>query len=81
METILRKRHPNSIPVLMWAASTAGDGNEHKAPSVVYLEKHILKLERELEEKDEEGKKSLRAVEQKYNMMKVGNVEVIKLIL
>ena len=55
----------------MWAASNASDANDNKAPSVVYLEKRILKLETELELKDEEAKKGLRVVEQKYHAMKV----------
>jgi protein QN1 len=77
METILRKRHPNSLPMLMWAASNASDADEKKAPSVVYLEKRILKLEKELEEKDDEAKKGLRLMEQKYNVMKVGFIYIL----
>ena len=71
MENIIRKRHPNSLPVLMWAASTVPDAELKKLPSVQFLEQRIKKLEAESEEKDEEGKKSIRLLEQKYNAMKV----------
>ena len=71
MENILRKRNPNSLPVLMWAASSAPEPEGKKAPSVEHLENRIKKLESELDEKDEESKRSLRVVEQKYNAMKV----------
>ena len=71
MEGILKKRHPNSIPVLMWAASNGGAENQVKSQSVQYLEGRIKKLEREIEQKDEEGKRGLRAMEQKFNAVKV----------
>lgn len=72
MENILRKRHPNSLPVLMWAASTAPDTDtSNKSASVQFLESRIKKLETELGEKDEDEKRSLRGLEQKYNAMKV----------
>lgn len=69
----MRKRHPNSLPVLMWAASTAPDGEIPKIPSVQFLEQRIKKLEAEAEQKDDEGKRSIRLLEQKYNAMKVGS--------
>ncbi len=74
MENILRKRNPNSIPALMWAASSAPEPEGRKLPSVEHLENRVRKLETELEEKDEEAKRSLRVVEQKYNSMKVRNL-------
>ena len=70
----MRKRHPNSLPVLMWAASTAPDpqdGDSNKSGSVRFLENRIRKLEKELEEKDEGEKTEVRALEQKYNLVKV----------
>ena len=70
MENILRKRNPNSLPVLMWAASSAPEPEGKKTPSVEHLENRIKKLESELDEKDEESKRSLRVMEQKYNAMK-----------
>ena len=72
MEGIIKKRHPNSLPVLMWAAanavSTSGGG---KPASVTFLEERIKKLEQEADYKDEEAKRSIRVLEQKYNAMKV----------
>ena len=55
----------------MWAASSAPEPEGKKPASVEYLENRIRKLEAELDEKDEEAKRSLRVVEQKYNTMKV----------
>ena len=72
MEGIIRKRHPNSLPVLMWAASNTPDQTQTSSSlSSQFLENRIKKLEKELEEKDEEGKKGIRVLEQKYNAMKV----------
>lgn len=79
MENIVKKRHPNSLPVLMWAASTAqdpGPGGGGNTQSVQYLERRIAKLEQELESKDEEGARSLRVLEQKYNAMKVRKADL-----
>lgn|SRR6218665_1110840 len=67
METILKKRHPNSLPVLMWAAASIPEGTVAKPQSVEYLEGRIRKLESQLEEQDELGGRSTRALEQKYN--------------
>lgn len=67
MEAILKKRHPNSLPVLMWAASNDPNGGAAKPLSVEYLEGRIKKLESQLDEQDELGKRSARTLEQKYN--------------
>lgn len=70
MEGILKKRHPNSLPVLMWAASAA-EGSKDSELTTRYLEDRVKKLEAELAEKDDEMQRSLRALEQKFNVMKV----------
>ena len=72
MENIIRKRHPNSLPALIWAAaSIPEDTTATKPQSVEYLEGRIRKLESDAELKDEESKRSMRALQQKYNSMKV----------
>ena len=74
MENIIKKRQQNSMPALMWAASNFGDPvslGDNKSLSSQYLEDRIKKLEKQLEEKDDEAKRSLRAVEQKFNSVKV----------
>ena len=71
MEGVLRKRHPNSLPVLMWAASNVQTPQKPTPPSVNFLETRITKLEAELEAKDEEGKRTVRALQQKHNTVKV----------
>jgi len=71
MENIIRKRHPNSLPALIWAAASVPEDAAAKPQSVEYLEGRIRKLECDIELKDEEAKRSMRALEQKYNSVKV----------
>lgn len=83
MEEILRRRYPNSLPALMLAAAAAGGEKEVEnhpwaAPqpshSAALLERRIHRLEAELEDRDEEGKRSLRAMEQHFQRIKVGKI-------
>lgn len=69
MEGILKRRHPNSLPALILAASAATDTVDRN--TVEFMEKRIKKLEADLEGKDEEAKKSLRTMEQQFQKMKV----------
>jgi len=71
MENIIRKRHPNSLPALIWAAASVPDDTTTKPRSVEYLEGRIRRLESDAEIKDEEAKRSVRALQQKYTSMKV----------
>ncbi|XP_048116684.1 centrosomal protein of 162 kDa isoform X4 [Alosa alosa] len=97
MEEILRRRHPNSLPSLMYAAAaaeaaTAAGGAEEKekaggvaetpdrperspAPptpkSTVLLQRRVHRLEAELENRDEDAKRSLRAIEQQFHKVKL----------
>lgn len=75
MEGILKRRYPNSLPALIYAAATAaseGDGDASpKNNTVEFLERRVKKLETELEGKDDEAKKSLRAMEQQFQKIKV----------
>ncbi|XP_048880526.1 centrosomal protein of 162 kDa isoform X2 [Brienomyrus brachyistius] len=72
MEDILKRRHPNSLPALIWAAaSAAGPGSTEQAGTVSFLERRVHRLEEELEAKDEEAKQSLRAMEQQYHKIKI----------
>ncbi|XP_070589253.1 centrosomal protein of 162 kDa isoform X2 [Erythrolamprus reginae] len=75
MEGILKRRYPNSLPALIYAAATAtseGDGDASpKNNTVEFLERRIKKLETELEGKDDEAKKSLRAMEQQFQKIKL----------
>ncbi|XP_032829545.2 centrosomal protein of 162 kDa isoform X3 [Petromyzon marinus] len=82
MEDILRRRHPNSLPALMYAAASVGDRalGSDAAPggSAELLERRLRKLEAELEAKDEEAKRGLRVMEQHYNKMKLQYEQRIK---
>ncbi|KAM8953029.1 centrosomal protein of 162 kDa [Pelodytes ibericus] len=74
METIIKRRHPNSIPALIYAAASApeiDDTHAAKSNTVTFLEKRIQKLETDLESKDEEAKKSLRSMEQQFQKIKI----------
>lgn len=75
MEQVIRRRFPNSLPAMMMVAANAPDVSldvgQSKGRSVQVLENRIRKLEKELEEKDELAQQDLRAMEQKYNQVKV----------
>ncbi|NWI90010.1 CE162 protein, partial [Pitta sordida] len=73
MEGILRRRYPNSLPALIYAATSAEKSNDPSAKTntVEFLERRIKKLETELEGKDDEAKKSLRAMEQQFQKIKI----------
>ncbi|XP_058502714.1 centrosomal protein of 162 kDa [Solea solea] len=78
LEQILRHRNPNSLPALMYAAASAGheeDGAADKTTRnkkvTALLEDRIQHLEAELENHDEEAKRSLRAMEQQFHSVKL----------
>ncbi|NXE32460.1 CE162 protein, partial [Ptilorrhoa leucosticta] len=73
MEGILKRRYPNSLPALIYAAAAAEKTNDPSAKTntVEFLERRVKKLETELEGKDDEAKKSLRAMEQQFQKIKI----------
>ncbi|XP_008935190.1 PREDICTED: centrosomal protein of 162 kDa, partial [Merops nubicus] len=73
MEGIIKRRYPNSLPALIYAAVAAEKANDPsaKTKTVDFLERRIKKLETELEGKDDEAKKSLRAMEQQFQKIKI----------
>lgn len=78
MEKILRQRNPNSLPALIYAAANTPavdrDGGAKSSPPTqtrALLERRIQRLEVELESRDDEAKRSLRAMEQQYQRIKV----------
>ncbi|KAG8444771.1 hypothetical protein GDO86_009807 [Hymenochirus boettgeri] len=74
MEGIIRRRHPNSIPALILAAAAAPEPDENnsaKSNTIAFLEKRVKKLETDLENKDEDAKKSLRSMEQQFQKVKI----------
>ncbi|NXQ87940.1 CE162 protein, partial [Nyctibius grandis] len=73
MEGILKRRYPNSLPALIYAAAAAEKTNDlsAKTNTVDFLERRIKKLETELEGKDDEAKKSLRTMEQQFQKIKI----------
>uniref|UniRef100_UPI0037E7FD3C centrosomal protein of 162 kDa n=1 Tax=Semicossyphus pulcher TaxID=241346 RepID=UPI0037E7FD3C len=78
LEQILRRRNPNSLPALIYAAASAGGSEDVDAartspPSRItaLLERRIQRLEAELESHDEEAKRSLRAMEQQFQRIKL----------
>jgi protein QN1 len=83
---IIKRRYPNSLPALIFAAASApgvaqpttNESPKKQSPSYLYLEHQVKKLESQLEEKDDEGSRRIRAIEQKYNAMKLDYEERIK---
>ncbi|XP_054477409.1 centrosomal protein of 162 kDa isoform X2 [Anoplopoma fimbria] len=77
LEQILRRRNPNSLPALIYAAAAAGCQEDLAAkpspPSRItaLLESRIQRLEAELEGHDEEAKRGLRAMEQQFQRIKL----------
>ncbi|XP_040901329.1 centrosomal protein of 162 kDa isoform X2 [Toxotes jaculatrix] len=78
LEKILRHRNPNSLPALIYAAASAGgeeraDAAKTSPPGRIttLLERRIQRLEAELENRDEEAKHSLRAMEQRFHRLKL----------
>ncbi|NXB31831.1 CE162 protein, partial [Eulacestoma nigropectus] len=74
MEGILKRRYPNSLPALIYAAAAAAEKTNDlsaKTNTVEFLERRVKKLETELEGKDDEAKKSLRAMEQQFQKIKI----------
>lgn len=77
LEQILRRRNPNSLPALIYAAATAAGSEDADATKTsssrinALLERRIQRLEAELESHDEEAKRCLRAMEQQFHRIKV----------
>ncbi|XP_062278354.1 centrosomal protein of 162 kDa [Scomber scombrus] len=78
LEQILRRRNPNSLPALIYAAATAGSHGDADAARTsppgrinALLERRVQRLEAELESHDEEAKRSLRAMEQQFHSIKL----------
>lgn len=71
MEAIIKKRHPNSLPALIYAAAAADGSSTAKPHATLFLERRIQKLESELEGKDDDAKKSLRSMEQQFQKVKI----------
>ncbi|KAK9513209.1 hypothetical protein VZT92_026761 [Zoarces viviparus] len=78
LEQILRRRNPNSLPALIYAAAAAGCQEDVASgtsppPSRIsaLLESRIQRLEAELEGHDEEAKRGLRAMEQQFHRIKL----------
>ena len=76
METIIRRRFPNSITAMIYATSHEEDTQDqkktHDSPHTsLYFERKVRALEKELEEKDEEHSRRIRALQQQYTAMEV----------
>lgn len=78
LERILKSRNPNSLPALIYAAANADKQDVAGAaktspPSSInaILERRIQHLEAELESHEEEAKRTLRAMEQQFQRIKV----------
>uniref|UniRef100_A0AAZ3SKM7 Centrosomal protein of 162 kDa n=1 Tax=Oncorhynchus tshawytscha TaxID=74940 RepID=A0AAZ3SKM7_ONCTS len=82
MVKTIRQRNPNSLPALSAANAPAveEDGGAKSSPPTqtrTLLERHIQRLEVELESHDDEVKCSLRAMEQQYEQIKLQDEQQI----
>lgn len=85
LEQILRSRNPNSLPALIYAAATSAsyeDAGKMSSSSRItaLLERRIQRLEAELENHDEEAKRSLQVMEQQFHRVKVQLTSVHRLV-
>ncbi|RDD39225.1 Centrosomal protein of 162 kDa [Trichoplax sp. H2] len=77
MDEIIKRRYPNSISALIYAANASSGNepsvdNESKSPhSAIYLENELQKLKEELKEKEIENEKSIRSLKQLNEGMKI----------
>lgn len=79
---ILQTMEPSpSNPIIAQKASNAllhSIENENQKPLTIYLEKRIKILENELEEKDNDSSRKIRAIEQKYSILTLEFEDEIK---
>lgn len=86
MEEIIKRRYPNSLPALIYAAASAPgqaqavttESPRKQSPTYAFLENRVKKLETELEDKDDEASKRIRCIEQKYNSLRLEYEDRIK---
>lgn len=71
LEQILKSRNPNSLPALIYAVANADKQNEAPSSINALLERRIQHLEAELEGHEEEAKRSIQAMEQQFQRIKV----------
>ncbi|CAL8260444.1 unnamed protein product [Boreogadus saida] len=78
MEDLLRRRQPNSLPALIYAAASAsGPGGQDPTTTATptqvtgLLERKVERLEAELDGHKEEAKRGLRAMEQQFQRIKL----------
>ena len=87
--TALKKRHPNSIPVLMYASSAGltagggggceGDEGQGRKEMVRHLEERVKELESRLMEQEGEGLKRMEELQQQFHQMEVGGTSHIQM--
>jgi protein QN1 len=89
MDQVIRRRHPNSLPALIYAANissktTTSTTSKHQAlsdsspkHSTIFLEQKIHKLDRQLSTKDEEWERKMRSLQQKHNTLQLQYEEQI----
>eukprot|EP00118_Oscarella_pearsei_P010683 m.66932 g.66932 ORF g.66932 m.66932 type:complete len:1284 (+) comp35419_c0_seq4:3-3854(+) len=81
MEQIIRRRHPNSLSALIFAASADRNGRHEgtsSAASAEALEKSVKRLESELDAKDGEWEKKMRALQQRHTLLETRYEEQIQ---
>ena len=78
MDQVIRRRHPNSLPALIYAANVSSEtastkseqqtlSNSSPKHSTIFLEQKVRTLESQLSANDEEWERRLRSIQQKHN--------------
>ena len=78
LESVIQKRFPNSLSALI-LASTATESDKSGVQggagkgtaAATHLERRVHQLEKQLENKDQESARRIRALQQKYTAMEV----------
>ena len=87
MDEIIKRRYPNSLSALIYAAnastSNEAEANAEVIPShsAVYLENQLRNIEEELKEKENESERSIRSLQQLNEAMKASKMTIIYSVL
>lgn len=73
LQLALKKRHPNSIPALIYATNNETERKEPSEGIVSYLENKVQRLEGELAAREEEVTRKMEEMTKQFEEMEVQN--------
>ena len=71
LQSVLKKRHPNSIPALIFASSEGGSGEGDDSDLVRHLENRVKGLEKQLLDRENEGIRRIDDLRIQFHEMEV----------